>query len=49
MLAHEAVVVHREWVTLKKMRLDRLAWKVKDADIKRIFLEMDRSVSRFYE
>ena len=36
MLAHEAVVVHCEWVTSKKMQLGRFARRVKNGD-NRIF------------
>jgi len=31
-VAHEAVVVHREWAATQQMRQDRLARRVKNAD-----------------
>jgi hypothetical protein len=32
-VAHEAVVIHRDWAATKQMQKDRLAQRVKDAEI----------------
>ena len=32
-MVHEAVLVHREWATTKQMWKDRLAQRVKNADV----------------